>query len=476
MQIFDFITANKLKKLFQQYSEAFNITVLLFDRNKELLLKFPEDAPQAELTMKPLNLRGSLLGYVAMPSTDKASEAYLGFIEKNLSDVVEMGYEIESLSGEVARNYEELSLLWRLSSRLGAGLNVEKICNTLADEVMNVCPSNNISVMLVNEISSDTLATSSISSIQHPQCLESKPPVKKSVLSPKVSLGVSASRASKMTLNTDRGLAGYAFDKKEALTVCDVHNDKRFEGFPYPVKHLLIVPLIVEDIAIGAIIASDKLNGEEFYSTEIKLISSIASECAISIKKALLFDEIQSMLFSTAEAFSFAIDAKDPYTYGHSKRVSEMAVKIARNLGLPADTLNWIRLAALLHDIGKIGTPEDILHKVEKLNPDEISRIKEHPLVGARMIEHIKRLSEIALWICHHHEKYDGSGYPAGIKGDKIPLVSRIISIADTFDALTSDRPYRKTFTKEEAIRIMRESVGIHFDPGLFEYFEKAVS
>jgi putative nucleotidyltransferase with HDIG domain len=473
LQVFDFISANKLKKLFQQYSEAFNVTVHLLDENKQLLLKFPDDAPQAELIIRPLNLRDSLLGYVAMQLTDKASETYLDFIEKNLSEMIEMSYEMESLSGEVARVYEEISLLWRLSSKLGADLNVDKICNILADEVMNICPSKNISIMLVSETSSGTLE---ISSIKQSQDLESELPVKKSVLLPNVSLGVDASAASKMTLSIDRGLIGYVFSKNEAVTVCDVHSDERFETLPYPVKSILIVPLIAENVTIGAIIASDKCNGEEFYSTEIKLISSIASECAISIKKALLFDEINNMLFGTVEAFSFAIDAKDSYTYGHSKRVSEIAGKIAKNMGLPLDTVNLIKLAALFHDIGKIGTPEDILLKVEKLNADEMVKIKEHPVVGARMIEHIQKLKEIALWIRHHHEKYDGSGYPTGIVGNEIPLPSRIISMADAFDAITSDRPYRKAFTREEAMRIVKESIGGQFDPFLLEHFEKAVS
>ena len=469
-QIYDFVEAERLKKLLRQYSEAFNSAVFLLDENKKLLLSSPEDAPEPELFVKPLYLRDSVLGYAAVPLAEPQS---LDFIVENLSDIIKAGYEIQSLSAEVVRNYEEVSLLWRVSSRLGTVLDVEKICHILAEEVMNICPSNNITIMIASEISSDTIA---ISSFKHPQCIESKPSVKKSILFPKVSLGVNADTASKMTLDTDKGLVGYAFNKKEALTVCDVLNDKRFEGFPYPVKRLLIVPLIVEDNAIGAIIVSDKLNSEEFYSTEIKLISSIALECGVSIKKAYLFDEIHNMLFSMAEAFSFAIDAKDPYTYGHSKRVSEVAIKIAKNIGLPPDIINWIRLASLLHDVGKIGTPEDILHKGEELNTDEMSRIKEHPLVGAKMIEHIQRLREIAKWILHHHEKYDGSGYPAGIEGNNIPLASRIISIADVFDALTTDRPYRKSFTKEEAIRIVRESIGVYFDPDLLEHFEKAVS
>jgi putative nucleotidyltransferase with HDIG domain len=473
-QIFDIVPADRLRKLLSQYSDIFHSTVYLLGGDKGLLLKYPDVFSQEEIIMKPVYLRDSLLGYVAVPSTDKEAETHLGFIEQNLSEMIEMGYEIDSLSGEVARNYEELSLLWNLSSKLGSELDVDKICNILADQVMSICASKNISIMLDGEIFSNTLYMMSV--LHQPHITE---PImlncEKSVLFPKISLGINADKASKMTLKKDEGLIGYALHKKEALTIHDVYSDERFETFPYPVKSILIVPLIAEDTVIGAIICSDKLNNEEFLSKEIKLISGIASECALSLKKALLYDEIQNMLFSTAEAFAFAIEAKDPYTYGHSKRVSEMTVKIGLHLGLSPDKLNRIRLAALLHDIGKIGTPEDILHKSGKLTPGEMSKIKEHPVIGARMVEHIKRMTEIAQWIYHHHEKYDGSGYPAGIGGNAIPLAARIISIADNYDALTSDRPYRKAFTKEESIRIMRKSVGLHFDPFLFRYFEKEV-
>lgn len=470
--ILDFIEINRLQKLFQKYQETFNIPVYLLDKNKNILLKFPEDAHQPELDMEPLILKDSCIGYIAMPSGNSESRANLKFIATNLSEIAGMGYEIESLAGEVVRNYEELSLLWRFSSRIGADLNVDNICNILADEVMNICPSTNISIMLVSEVFHDTF---SISHNMHYNSLVSEQQDKILFLFPKVSLGTDASRASTMILRTDRGLIEYTFTKKQALTVCDVKKDGRFGGFTYPVTSLLIVPMVVEDIPIGAIIASDKLSGEEFYSNEIKLISSIASECAVSIKKALLFGEIRSMLFSTAEAFSFAIEAKDTYTYGHSKRVSEVVAAIAREAGLPADTITWIKLAALLHDIGKIGTPEDILHKEGSLNHEEMERIQEHPFIGSRMIEHIQRLREMAHWIRHHHEKYDGTGYPSGLKGEKIPLPSRIISIADTFDALTSERPYRKPFSRHEAIKIMKENVGIQFDPVLFGHFEKTI-
>ena len=402
-KVFEFITAERLKGFLRQYFNAFGGEVFFLGASKDVLVKFPEDAREVELDARPVFLRDSPIGYVAM---QKGRSGSLDFIAENLSNVIEMGYEIESLSGEVARNYEELSLLWGISSRLGSGLDVDRICRVLAEEVMNLCPSTNVSVMLAVEIPHGDAGAS---------CLKSPAPSKeplpafKKILVPKVSLGKDASRASTMTFSTEGGLLGHVFDTKEALTVCDVSEDSRFEGFPYSVIRILIVPMVSEGAVVGMIAANDKLNGEEYYSPEIKLLTSVASECATSIKKALLYDEIREMLFRTAEAFSFAIDAKDPYTYGHSKRVSRIAEAVAEKLLLPPDTITWIRLAALLHDIGKIGVPEDILHNAGKLVPDAMERMKEHPCIGAKMIENIKRFREVARWICHHHEHYDGS-------------------------------------------------------------------
>jgi putative nucleotidyltransferase with HDIG domain len=466
-RIYDFIEPAVLRHLLCQYSKTLNTAVLLFDERRNFLLSFPEDVSGQGVVIRPLYIRGSLVGHAAIPAPE---ERYLDYIVENLSIILERGYEIESLSSEVVRNYEEFAILWRLSARLGSVLDVEKACTAVADEIMNVCPSKAVSVLLADNIST----VASFSHFQEPQS-RAHSALTAQILSSVASVGEYAGQAAQLKLRADRGLVGRAFDKKETLTVCDVRDDKRFEGFPYPVTCLLIAPLIVEDSPIGAIVVSDKLSGEEFYSTDIKIISSIASEGAISVRKASFFSEIRTMLFGVAEAFSLAIEAKDPCTYGHSRRVAELSVKIARCMGIADDVIDWIRLAALLHDIGKIGTPEDILHKGEKLDPDEMTRVREHPLIGAKVIEPIKKLSEVAKWITCHHEKYDGSGYPMGISGDTIPLPSRIISIADIFDALTSDRPYKKSLTREDAVEVMREFVGEYFAPDLFVYFEKAI-
>ncbi|MEE9615059.1 MAG: HD domain-containing phosphohydrolase [Thermodesulfobacteriota bacterium] len=453
------LTTDRLKRLLGQYSEAFGRQILILDEEEKALLSVHGDRLQGKLTTRPLYLRDSLVGYVATAG-DEGDASQLEFIARNLMEMINAGYEIDSLAGEVARVYEELSLLANISAKLGSGLEVDRICRVLADEVMKRCPSANVSIMLVKEVPRDESPQSGM----------------KSFLVPRVSIGKDADKASTMILKADTGLIGYVSEIKRAITVCDVSEEERFEPLPYPVARILLVPLVVEDTVIGAVVANDKLDGEEFYSPEIKLLSNIASECAISIKKALLYDEIHSMLFSMAEAFSLAIDAKDPYTYGHSKRVSRLAVGIAEELGLPPDTVDWIRLATLLHDTGKIGVPDAILNKADKLEPDEMLKMQEHPALGAKMIGHIQRFTEIARWIRHHHEHYDGSGYPMGLKGDDIPLPARIINVSDTFDALTSTRSYRKAMEKEEALKIMRDSSGTHVDPAILDCLEKVLA
>jgi putative nucleotidyltransferase with HDIG domain len=470
MILLNLVGEEKLKRMTHNFADAFGIPVALFGRERELLGTSSGEAVDLQnLSGRPILVRGSAAGYVAVPLSDDGAQAHLALMAETFSGMAETAYEIDSLSEEVARNYEELSLLWKFSSRLGAGLNVDTICRVLAEEVMRICPSKNVSIML----GEDSVGTGK--EVYERGRHAVRQTGETVFLRTRVAVGEDAEQAAEMRLRTDRGLVGYSIGRREALTVCGVRGDRRFEGLPYDVGNILIVPLIAEEEAVGAIVASDTLAGEEFFSTEIKLIGSIAAESAMSIKKALLFEEVRTTLFSTVEAFAFAIDAKDPYTFGHSKRVSQIAVDIAKKMGLPSDMVTMIRLAALLHDIGKIGTPEHILHKVGELSPDEMKKMREHPLIGARMLEGLPRMKQIAVWICSHHERHDGSGYPYGVKGEAIPLPARIISLADNFDALTSDRAYRNAYGRDEAIEIMRRDVGVRFDPALFEQFREVV-
>lgn len=188
-----------------------------------------------------------------------------------------------------------------------------------------------------------------------------------------------------------------------------------------------------------------------------------------------LFAEIPPALIDTVTSLALAIDSKDHYTQGHSQKVAAYAALIADALGLKDDEIGEIRLGALLHDIGKVGIPEEILGKRGPLNPDEWEKMKEHVLYGDRMLEPLHTISRIRRMVCHHHEMYDGSGYPQGLAGDKIPIGSRIIAIADAYDTITSERIYKKARTPADAFDELERCAGSQFDPELVRVFIQAI-
>ena len=192
-------------------------------------------------------------------------------------------------------------------------------------------------------------------------------------------------------------------------------------------------------------------------------------------------DDIQHLFVSTVKALSSAIEAKDTYTSGHNERMLDYTLAILDELKESPEfdfdyeeARGTLQLAVLVHDIGKIGIPDDILQKPGSLTNQEWDEIKKHPDKGVSILEPIKELKEVTDVIKHHHERYDGTGYPEGIKAEEIPLISRIIAVADTFDAMTSDRPYRKRASDEKAVEEIKNCAGTQFDPVIVEAFLKA--
>jgi len=177
------------------------------------------------------------------------------------------------------------------------------------------------------------------------------------------------------------------------------------------------------------------------------------------------------MYFEMVMALSNALDARDRYTAGHSRRVMEYAAGIAKHLELPKNDIDNLKISALLHDIGKVGVPDAVLHKQSKMSDKEFAVIKKHPEVGANILETIGAFKDLVPIVYHHHERYDGLGYPRGIYGEQIPLHSRIISIADSFDAMTSTRPYRKALNVDAALLEIELNTGKQFDPSISNVF-----
>ncbi|MBI5144627.1 MAG: HD-GYP domain-containing protein [Candidatus Omnitrophica bacterium] len=229
---------------------------------------------------------------------------------------------------------------------------------------------------------------------------------------------------------------------------------------------------------LGILLLGRKTKGKKFSQDEIDFFVALASDVAMAIRNARLFKDLQlelekehRLFLNTTIALAAAIDAKDHYTHGHTARVTSLSLEIARTLSrknnkkLNEKFLEYLHISSLLHDIGKIGIPEVILNKEGPLSPEERNKMEGHPALGANILKSIPELGEAILGVKYHHERYDGSGYPQGLKKDQIPLIASIISVADTFDAMTTDRPYRRALNKDGAIEEIKRSGGKQFDP-----------
>lgn len=239
-------------------------------------------------------------------------------------------------------------------------------------------------------------------------------------------------------------------------------------------KAELSLPLIFNNEMIGVLTLSEKKNGELYSTEDLNLLGSFANEAAIAFSNAIAYDNLKKTYLGTIEAFAKAIEAKDIYTRGHSERVLRISMAIATEMGISRDQIEVLRYASILHDVGKIAIEDRILNKQGSLDNFEYEVIKQHPIVGANIVSTISFLNEAIDVVKHHHERYDGTGYPSGLKGENIPLLSRIISVADTFDAITSTRLYRQAVDNMIALEEINRCSEGQFDPEVVRAFVSA--
>lgn len=294
-----------------------------------------------------------------------------------------------------------------------------------------------------------------------------------------VALGDKEETIKKITLNLGEGIAGWVAQNGEALIVNQPEKDSRFykgvdDKTEFKTRNVICVPIKVKDKAIGVLEAINKKEGEVFDGEDLALFTSLADQVAIALDNARLYQELEEMFFQTAESLADAIEKRDPYTGGHTQRVTLYSMITAKYLPLKPTEIKWLKIASVLHDIGKIGIDDQILRKPERLNPEEYNAIKQHAGIGAEIIDHIKQLRNIIPGVKYHHEQMDGTGYPEGLRGEKIPIIAKIVAVADTYDAMTTDRPYRKALSKEIAIKELRRCSGSQLDQEVVEAFIKA--
>ncbi len=238
------------------------------------------------------------------------------------------------------------------------------------------------------------------------------------------------------------------------------------------VSEALLQPLRAKGRTVGFLaLFHAGLPSEEEAWEEERLAEAAAAQASLAVENASLYADIERSYFSTVQALAKAIEVKDPYTRGHSERVTTYALMIAEAMGLDERERQKLKYAATLHDIGKIGIAGRVLNKPGSLTEEEYTHVKTHPLLGDSIVEPVEFLQEPRPIILHHHERYDGNGYPDGLRGEDIPLCARILSVADAFEAMRSDRPYRKALPLEEARRELVRNAGSQFDPRVVEVF-----
>lgn len=310
--------------------------------------------------------------------------------------------------------------------------------------------------------------------------------------------GKDQERVESLRVPRGQGIIGYVIETGETVVVNDVQRDHRFykrldQQSGFQTRAILCVPLRaprivlggergeVEGRIIGGAQALNPRNGQPFSAEDITLFQTLASQAATVIRLAELYRETDSLFTRMIEAITGAIDLKDPYTRGHSQRVSDFSVAIGQELGLSHEQLYQLRIASKLHDVGKIRVPDHILKKPGRLSEEEFVEMRQHPVYGLEFLRdngllELDLLRESWTALAQHHERLDGRGYPFGLKGEDISLFGRIVAVADVFDALTSHRPYRPPMPTEEALALLQRGAGTEFDPLCVEALIRARS
>jgi HD-GYP domain-containing protein (c-di-GMP phosphodiesterase class II) len=232
------------------------------------------------------------------------------------------------------------------------------------------------------------------------------------------------------------------------------------------IRSVMCAPMRTTDRILGVLYV-DSMMAREFSEAELELLAAVGNQAGIALHRARLMEEVERLFFDVMKAIASLIDAKDGYTHKHSERVAAFGVRLARHLGFDSDSRAVVELSGLLHDVGKIGVPDAILNKPGKLTDEEFAQMRLHPVHGARILSQIQseKVVNILPGVKCHHERWDGKGYPDGLKGEEIPLLGRVLGVADFLDALTSDRSYRKGLPLEEALNMVKDLEGKAFDP-----------
>ena len=363
--------------------------------------------------------------------------------------VTQLEREVEKLSDNLASTYEEICLLHGVTQNLRIKSDEEQLCGMVLRWLLDCLPTQSVAIQLL-PVAKDGQITYRARTrnvlLTAGQC-----PVNNDQFTQLID-----------TLHLEAGCGPLVANRAvtEAAT------------WPLPsVRELIVVPMTEGERVFGWLAVLNHAHGGEFGTIEASLLNSVGAMLGIHSSNRDLYRQQSEFLASVVRAMTSAIDAKDQYTCGHSDRVARISVRLAKELDCEAEMLHTLYMAGLLHDIGKIGIDDAVLRKPGKLTDAEFEHIKEHPELGYRILADIKQLADVLPAVLHHHEQWDGRGYPFKLAGDQIPFIARIVAVADAYDAMTGDRPYRPGMPIERVEQIFKNGAGQQWDPEVIKAY-----
>jgi putative nucleotidyltransferase with HDIG domain len=435
--------AGKFNRMVERLRQLIDTTI---GHERELAISQEKLAHTSEISSMNLALEDRL----------KEIEQLNVSLEERIEEIEEANYKIADLASDLETKntgleqaVERLSALYKMGLALNSTMNLDKLFDLLIRKTMEALKAR-IGYILLLEPETDTLRIAGTAGL--PEALD-----------PELRIPLKPGGVSHWVIAHRQPLLLQAMDRAREFS--------RVSRLGYTRETVVCAPLTIKDEIIGTISMANHQDLGSFTSEDLSLLTTIAAQASIAIKNARLYEEQQANYLSTVQALISAVEASDAYTRGHSERVTRYSLAIARTLGFAPAALKRLEQAAILHDVGKIGIDAALLHKQGRLSEADFQALRLHPEIGVRILEPIHFLREVRQIILQHHERFDGRGYPNSLSGEALLIEARILAVADTYDAMTSDRPYRKALPHATAIAEILDHSGSQFDPAVVTAF-----
>ncbi|MBF0518418.1 MAG: HD domain-containing protein [Nitrospirae bacterium] len=389
----------------------------------------------------PVIVNDASVGWVYGQDTAKSET-----IVTLLHHMVKTEMERKALATETLDKYNEITMLYDFVEKVNT-FNVKEIANFLINQVLAQIKADNVLVILKNEISGKL----------------------------EIAAGYGTTYDIGKELPQQTGAVCDIMLSGKAAIINDCRSNSSCVLDIGNINSMICAPLKAKEKTLGVVTASTE-KSYNYCADDLRFFCTLVSQAAFAIDNARLYESLKGAFIKTVHTLAETIEQRDPYTGGHTKRVMSFSIAIAETLKLSSRERERLELASVLHDIGKIGVSDNVLRKTTKLTDEEFEEIKTHPASGQQILSYIEELRDIIPGVKSHHERFDGKGYPEGLKGTDIDLIARIIAVADSFDAMTSDRPYRKGLPFEVALSEVKKCSGTQFDADVVEAFIKACS